>query len=259
MAEAQVNGKHLLTPLASEIIPYAPIGDQVDEAINAFNEIVDSRYKGNQNLRVLEKRVKDGVQIMAGSNPLILPIFQEVFQGYGAIRPEELERVLIAGDSLGIKGNHYVDLGLVLDFSRKNHDLAVRLFESLPKELRDLDRLPGVLLGYGLENSDVGNYGVAPTFVDGTELRAAKILLSGGSFSKNDKELLRTGLPSRLYSDGERSLFVSHQYESELENIGFSRLFLDDDLDLNSYYDYLSNSSGSGRGILVSGEASAQK
>jgi len=161
------------------VMPYLFQGDEAQERLDEINNVIDSEFNGNTNLKVLSLRNVNGLPTVVGSNSLISPVVSQVIgpEGYRTIFPEELETTLGEGDPIRVRGKFYVDAGLVLDFSGKNHDLARNIFDRLPDDFRELDRLPAVMVGYGLVNSDIGSYGVAPTFVEGTtDLRTAKIL-----------------------------------------------------------------------------------
>lgn len=206
-------------------------------------------------MQVLKLRDINGTPTIVGSNTLVLPIVSQVVgPDYRPIRPEELETTLQEGDPLNIRGNHYIDTGLVLDFSGKNHELARKLFERLPKKLKDFDRLPAVLVGYGLENSKFGDYGVIPVYQEGTELRTAKILTEPtAQFKETDPQLVQSGLPSRL-GTGTRWLYNSTQGESSKDNLGLSRLFLNYFLNLGSSDKDLAGSNELGRVVSVRAE-----
>lgn len=235
--------------------PYVLEGSDMPEVLKAINGVVDAKYKGNSNLKILQLRKVNGVDRIVRSNSLIRPVIDEVLPRYRGIRPEEMEATLREGDFLGIRGNHYVDYGVVLDFSGNNHELAVEVFRKLPKKLRDFDRLPAVMLDYGLENSEKGDYGVVPIYREETEFRTAKILSQPtGRFSSDDKELIRTGLPSKL-GVGERTLYILPQSKPSKDSLGISRFGLDGYLNLNSSWCCLASSGSGGRVVSVVREA----
>ena len=228
-------------------------GEGSPEIFERINGVIDSKYDGNPNLKKLQLiKGGDGLQRIVGSDPLILPIVAEViYPRYRLARPEEVETTLQDGDALHIRGNHYVDYGLVLDFSGKNHDLAVETFRRLPKTLRDFEKLPAVMIGYGLKKSKKGNYGVMPVYQKGTKLRTAKIFSSSsGNFDANNKHLIVDGTPSRL-EGGKRRLYNSTQSEPSLDSLGLSRLCLGGNLDLGSYCGNLASSDEDGRVVSV--------
>jgi len=241
-----------LKEIVPTVRPYTLEGEDAPEILRAFNARVDSDYNGNPFLKVLKLREIEGIKVLVGSNPLILPVVQEVLPSFRIARPEQIEMTLREGDPVKIGGNHYVDYGIVMDFSGKDHDLAVEVFNQIPKEQRDLDRLPALMVGYGLKNSSAGLYGVAPVYQDGTELRIAKILAKPiSNFDANDSELIRSGLPSQLGS-GNREIANAEQKAQSLGNLGISWLFLNGDLDLvGSRCDDFASSGDLGRVVLV--------
>ncbi len=247
--------------VAPTVIPYTLEGKDTPEILNEINRIVDSKYKGNPNLKILQLKNIDGNKVIVGSNSVILPVVQIAVPSYRIAKPEEIETTLKEGDPVRIRGNHYVDYGITMNFSGRDHDLAVEVFKQLPKELRDLDRLPALMVGYGLRNSKVGRYGVAPKYQEGTELRTAKILAEPtNDFDAEDLELVHSGLPSRL-GNGDRRMYNAGQKTHSIDNLGISGLYLD-----RSFYLYsrcsvnLADSDDSGRVVLVRDEvADAEK
>lgn len=230
------------------IIPYLIRGPNAGQFVEDFNQVVDTEYKGNRNLKVLALRDIDGVQTAVGSNSLISPVVRKL-SGRRTGLPEDLQRTLNDGDTLGIRGNHYVDLGVVLDFTGRNHDMAVDFYEQLPKGLRNLDLHPSVVVGYGLKNSDNGKLGLGLVHAEGTQVRPARILANGDwNFSDADVPL-DTGLPSKL-SGGNRKLWTTTQKAHSVDNLGLSRLYLYWYLGLNSNDENLALSLENGRVVL---------
>lgn len=238
------------------VVPYLLNGEDAPAILEEYNRLVDSKFKGNPKLKVLKLIDIDEAPTIIGSNPLILPVVQQIVTGFRVAKPEEIETTLQEKDPIRIRGNHYVDYGITLDFTGANHDLAIKFFRTLPKELRELDRLPALIVGYGLKNSDIGKYGVIPKYQEGTEFRTAKILCAkGDKFEENDNGLKSLGLPSRL-GQGKRRLHNRTQNYSSLDNLGISGLYLSGALSLNSgYVDDLAGSDDSGRVVLVSKDA----
>ncbi len=233
------------------VIPYLIADEDASRFVADFNRLVDKDYKGNPNLKVLKVIDFKETQIVAGSNTLILPLVSKLVYPKRVGRPEDLQKTLNDGDTVGIKDNHYVDLGAVLDFSGHNHDLAVDLFEQLPDSLRSLEKIPSVVLGYGLKNSDKGRFGVRLTYIEGTKVRHSSILAKdSGNFSNADVSL-ETGLPLKL-EGGDRRLYANSQKAHSKDNLGISRLYLYRSLSLSSGYDdsNLAYSFGNGRVVL---------
>ena len=146
-----------------------------------------------------------------------------------------------------------------MDFSGANHDLAKRLYEQLPEELRDLERLPGILVGIGIEKSEMGDYGLGFSFMPYSELRTAKVLNSqSGNFDNDDSDLKNRGIPSAL-GEGNRRLYTKIQQEPKIENLGLSRFFLVGFGCLGASSDFLASSDVSGRVVLISAEGASQE
>ncbi len=234
------------------IIPYLINGESAPTFVEDFNAIVNSEFNSNKYLKVLALRDVDKVPTAVGSNSFILPIVQRLVPARRIGLPEDLQRTLNDGDTLSIKGNHYVDLGVVLDFSGRDHEMALDFYQQLPKELQDFDRLPSVVVKYGLKNFDKGKYKLGLINNVNTQIRPARILANEvGGFSDADVSL-ETGLPVKL-SGGNRTFYASSQKTPSIDNLGFSRLYLGRDLDLFSGLDvgYLADLVGGGRVILV--------
>lgn len=231
------------------IIPHVINGESAPAFLEEFNAFVDSAFKGNTNLKVLKLRTANEVPIVVGSNSLVSPVVQRVAPNYRTGRPEDLQKTLNDGDTLSIRGNYYVDLGVVLDFTGRNHEMALDFYSQLPKELRDFDRLPAVVVGYELKNFIEGNYGLGLVRTGSTQVRPAKILAGkNGKFSDGDISL-ETGLPSKL-TDGDRTLCTSAQNAPSKDNLGISRLYLNRLLDLDSDDEDLAYSYDDGRVVL---------
>src|SRR4030042_519524 len=77
--------------------------------------------------------------------------------GAKAILPETSE-VLLAQGKLPEVGEVYYDLGALLDFSGKNHDIAIDIYNKLPQEMRNLDMFPAVALELAPVKSFIGDY-----------------------------------------------------------------------------------------------------
>ncbi len=177
-------------------------------------------------------------------------------QRVSVMLPEDYELEILAG-KLPEKGLTYRDYGTVLDFTGRNHDLAVHLYEQLPKELQDLGRLPAVVLGLIPRKGDKGNFGLVLNWSEYSQLRSAEILKKKtGTFDEKDSKLVVEGIPSILGA-GNRTLYTSTQQNPSLDNLGLSRLYLSGDLSICSGNDSLADSSSGGRVGLKVGEANA--
>ena len=231
------------------IIPHRIEGDMAEEFLREVNAKIDEKYLGNSRLKVLSLKNVNGVPLVVGSNSLILPVIEMVAPNYRTGRPEDLQRTLNDGDTLSIRGNNYIDLGVVLDFAGRNHEVALDFYEQLPKELKDFDRLPSVVIDYRLKNFDKGSYQLGLVNTPHTQVRPAKILAGGDGNFKNADVSLDNGLPIKL-AGGERRLYTSSQGEQSLDNLGLSSLFLNRSLNLDSNDEDLAYSSDYGLVVL---------
>src|SRR3989344_1561999 len=196
------------------IILYLLHGQGAQQFLRDFNQVIDDRYNGNKCLKRLELRAIND------------------------------------GDILGIRDRFYVDLGIALDFSGKNHEMAVDLFNQLPSDERTLDRVPCMLVGYGLKNFDEGQYKLNFEVTEDTTVRHASILAGQDGNFKNENVSLEDGLPCKS-EEGSRRLCTTRQQEPSLDNLGISGVYLDWDLGLYSYGYDLGNSLEDGRVVVV--------
>lgn len=231
------------------IIPYLVAGPSAPEFVKECEAVIDSEFNGNTHLKVLKLKEVNGIPTMVGSNSVILPVVQRVAPNYRTGRPEDYQKTLNDGDTLSIKGNHYVNMGVVLDFTGRNHEMALDFYNQLPKELQDFERLPAVVVGYGLKNFDGGNYRLGLIMNEVTKIRPAKIL-AGRSGKFSDAEVsLETGLPSKL-TGSNRTLYTATKKVASVDNLGLSGLFLTGSLDVNANNGDLAYSNGYGRVVL---------
>ena len=220
------------------VVPYLLNGESAPAILEDYNQLVDSDFQGNSNLKVLELKDVNKTPTIVGSNSLVLPVVQRLIPGRRIGRPEDLQRTLNDGDTLSIRGNHYVDLGLVLDFSGRNHEMALDFYQQLSKELQGFEGLPAVVVGYDIKNFDRGNYNLGLVRTDKTQVRHSPILTGkSGKFSHKDVSL-ETGLPSKL-EGGDRTLYTVSQNAKSLDNIGLSGVYLNGVLIVNSGNDDL--------------------
>lgn len=228
--------------------------DRFEEQIIAE---VNERYKGTP-AEILSEHKGDNGQL---TNSNIFRIFgiNSFARKYGArvILPETSE-VLLAQGRLPEAGSVYYDLGAILDFSGKNHDVAIDFYNKLSQELRDLDRFPAVALELIPVKSSVGNYGLSLEPTAFMQLRTAKIISqSTGDFDGKDAELFRTGLPSK-HSQGKRTIYTFTQNKPSLDNLGVVRLYLDRGRYLDCDGDNLAGAGRDGRVALESAEGASQ-
>jgi len=217
-----------------------PMGDKIASQIHVdYNGRLDIFNPGGENNRY------------TGSHTFGLFAVDERARPMGArvIHPNESE-ILIR--QFHPPGSH---LGVVLDFSGKNHNLAVRLYSMLQKEDRDLDRFPAILTDLSTVLCDDSKYSLAlqPGKSYPYQMRTAKILAdkSGNfNFEANDPNLIKEGFPSEL-GRGSRQLLPNPQEETSVDNLGLSGFYLNRFLYLGADDDFLLHST-SGQIILVS-------
>jgi len=218
---------------------------------------VNEKYAGTP-AEIPREDIQAKNQPIVGSNSYRLFAIDTVARQFGAriARPEEQELLLVQ-NRLPEQGTVNYDRGVILDLSGANHDLALKLYDSLPNELKDLDRLPAVMLALELSKN-----GDALEFVYGanSQLRTSKILNSETrNFRADDPELLRTGLPSAV-GDGTRTLYTTTQRTQALENnLGLRGFSLSGGSNLYADVDALAVSSDDGRVVLCADEVGGVK
>ena len=238
-------------PHAFSVNPIRIRGENVPAFLKEVNTVIRERFNDNKHLKVLAQTGSGKDAVAVGSNSLILPVVQIVLPEYRVGRPEDLQRTLNDGDTLSIRGNNYVDLGAVLDFTGRNHEMALDFYDQLSVELQSFERLPAVVVGYGLKNIAGGNYGLGLVRTENTQIRPAKILAEGTAQFRDADVSLDTGLPSKLVGEkNDRTLYTSPQRTPSLDNLGLSGLFLLGCLDLVSNCECLASSFDSGRVVL---------
>ena len=215
-------------------------------AVNKIHE----NYKGR--LDIFEDQGKG--KPYAGSSTLGIFAVDELARGEaGVMLPEESEFLLFR-NMMPEKTTTYKDLGVTMDFTGKNHELAVHLYNMLLGEHKDFDLFPAILTGLVTRLNDrIGDYGLALEKSDKYPygLTTAKILARPkGNFSKDDPNLIIEGVPSKLQA-GERTLHTSSQKEQSIDNLGLSRFVLFGGSVLDSYVDGLAPSDSDGRVVLV--------
>ena len=232
------------------MVPYFLAGEDALAILEEANGIIRSDFNDSENLQVLNLDEIEGRKILTGSNSLVLPIVQRIFPERRIGRPEDIQKTLNDGDTIGIEGRHYVDLGVVLDFSGRNHEIARDFYGQLPGELKDLDRMPTVVVGYDLKNFDGGRYNLGLVHQEKTELRHASVLSGkSGNFSNTDVSL-SDGMPQKA-GEGKRRLWTASQKDKSEENLGLLGLYVNGgDLSLDACSEGLDGSSGDGRVVL---------
>jgi len=250
MAKIQFKGKPIITSSTYTQMKWDTFGKQIIAEVN-------EQYKGTP-AEILPEHKGDNRQV-THSNIFRLFGINSVARRYGArvVYPETSE-VLLAQGKLPEAGNVYYDLGAVFDFSGENHEVAVDIYNRLPKEMRDLNKFPAVALELFPVKSPVGSYGLSLEPTAFTQLRTAKIISQGtGSFDEKDVELFRTGLPSK-HSQGTRKIHTFSQNEPSLDNLGVVWLCLFGDRSLDCCGGGLAVASQIGRVALESAEGASQ-
>src|SRR3989344_7273947 len=87
--------------------------------------------------------------------------------------PEEAQ-MLVMLDRMPKTTPAYKDLALAMDFSGRDHKLALNLYDRLYPEQKNLDRFPALFTGLKPVKSDTGKYGLAFEVMSYTEMRTAK-------------------------------------------------------------------------------------
>lgn len=224
----------LLSVPIPTIIPYTIRGENASEVAKELNLLIDKDFDRNHYLKRSFSLIRSkGVPIVGGSDPYLLPLVRRV-TGMRTARPEDIQRTLNDGDSLSLRGNHSVDLGLVLTIreppiiTENSSDLAkhfyagdltsqqadqaraLNLYSQLPPELRSLDKLPIVILDYEVKNSITSDIGLDLVVTDYTKFRPTPILAqchnSRNSLFKDEDVSPETGMPTKA-EGGERKLY----------------------------------------------------
>ena len=212
-------------------------------------EIAISKYRSAKPLLtpVYEDRV------IKHSNPfyvvLVNEALRETHSTLHTATPVEIERTLSLGDVLGIKGNYYVDTGLVLRSPQDSYapndplakDLAAQIEHRLGKQL-ELSVMP--LNGFDLKN-DNNKYGLGLVLREDAEIIHSDVLNQQGKFDQKDINP-ETGLPREVRREGSRYLYTRSE--------GLSRLCVNDNLNLNACWYNFGDSDDSGR-VVICGEA----
>lgn len=229
-----------------DVIPVANFleGEFGQAFLNEYNGRVNTDYNGAGALKVLS--YNNG--IVRGSNPFVVVVANKILaqEGIRTATPADLERVLNS-KALSLQGT-YEDSALVLrSTGDPNSYLAKNLAEQAKARGAKLNSplvipLNGLDVVYDAESP----HKLAFKFTDGTQVIEAPILTKDGYFNSQDIDS-NTGLPRKISGEGNRKLWT--------RNSGLSRLYLNGDLGLVSYYDDLANSDEDGRVVVVRGEA----
>ncbi|MBI4153335.1 hypothetical protein HY497_02330 [Candidatus Woesearchaeota archaeon] len=182
--------------------------------------------------------------VIRGSNPFAVALIGQIVRDSGlhVATPADIEKSLRAGDILGIRGNHYVDTGLVLRSEEEpNSYLAQNLAEQL--RARGTVEYPVMvpLSGVELVRDSGSSCGLAFKLRDDAEVVPAPVLNKDSNFTTDVDQ--KTGLPTETCSEGNRIFYT--------RTSGLSRLNVDDVLSLDAYSNDLNNSYPGGRVAVV--------
>ena len=228
-------------------------GNFGEEIFNEAREIALGKYNSAPSL--LTPFYQGGV--VRGSNPFYAVLVNEVLRNnklnLHTATPAEIERTLSLGDVLGIKGNYYVDTGLVLrspqDSYAPNDPLAKDLTNQLEKGLGKQLKLPVMIpLKYLDLKNDNNKYGLGLVLREDAEIVHSPILRESGKFYTKDIDK-NTGLPTKVGEKGNIS-FYSDPFG--LFRLGMESNFDGFSLNVRSGPNWaLNDSSGLGRIILI--------
>src|SRR3989339_999089 len=188
--------------------------------------------------------------VVRGSNPFYVVLVNEVLRNnklnLHTATPAEIERTLSLGDVLGIKGNYYVDTGLVLrspqDSYAPNDPLAKDLTNQLEKGLGKQLKLPVMIpLKYLDLKNDNNKYGLGLVLREDAEIIQTDVLNQQGKFDQKDINP-ETGLPREVRREGSRYLYTRSE--------GLSGLCVDNSLSLYAGWGNFGYSDDSGRVVI---------
>jgi len=256
-------GTPLVVP-ASSSNAFFLTGQVGKDFLKEYNERVKRDYADAQALRVLNW--DDSKQAVTGSNPFAIVLTNMILQKSGTRTATQAELEKIAqGNTLPIKGNHYVESSLVW---RSNDNPNEYLARNIATRAQGLGIIlnPGkayVLPLYALNLEKDNNSPHKLAFGlgrDGVDFRSAyfeaPILNSkSGSYISYTDIDEKTGLPTKVYD----SDVPNKNRQLWTRNSGLSGLYLNRSLDVGSYNVDLAGSSESGRVVCISGAAAAQK
>lgn len=247
------------TQTKTEDLQWQPLYQKLEFATLVYagkgKEIVDRVNEQYTGTPAEIKDIETGKPI-TNSNTFKLYAIDSIARDLNArvMHPEESE-FLFAKNRLPNQGEVYFVLAAVLDFSGRKHELAVLLYDQIPS--KNLDKLPGIILGLKSVKSDIGQYSLAFEYTANSYLRHAPILnQKTGSFQTSDYELVKTGLPSKL-GDGKRTLYTANQNEPSIDNLGLSGFYLGRDSVLVAGGEYLAGGVLDSRVVLVSTECAS--
>ena len=206
---------------------------------------VNSRYK---DFPVVSKVGNYDNGIVKNSHPYFVVAVNEVIrpEGFHVATQADLKRILRL-NILPLRGQ-YEDSALVL---RTEGEPNKYLAKALAKQVRA--RNPNAkyslminLRDLTLEKDQDAPNGLAFKLTEDVDVIYAPVLNQPGNFNSEDIDE-KTGLPNKTSKKGDRTLYT--------RDSGLSRLYLDRDSDLGSYWDDLADSDSDGRVVVMTGEA----
>jgi hypothetical protein len=214
-----------------------------------FGEAVNQEVQDRYGKFKAVSKIGYSAGVVKGSNPFYVVAVNEVIrpQGLRTATQADLESVLKT-NAFGLRG-FYEDSALVLRTEETpNEYLAKNLMEQV-KAIYPEMKMPVMIPLYSLELTEDSSseHGVSFKLREGAEVNHAPILNKNGGNFLDEDIYANTGLPSKLSSKGNRTLYT--------RSSGVSRLYLSGGLYLDSYVEFLAYSDGDGRVVLISGEA----
>ena len=233
-----------------ESVPQFLAGDLGLQVFDIARKLAETKYQAREGSPLLTPVYEGGV--VKHSNPFFVCSVQEALNELGVdlhvATQADIEETLRKGDTLRIKGNHYVDTALVLrslqdSYKANNNPLARDLEAQLRKELGEELRLPVMIPLRGLALKVADNpYGLGFILTEDALVVHDNILNQPGYFNQDDinKE---TGLPRETRKEGSRYLYTKEE--------GLSRLYVDNDLNLIANWLNLDYWGDSGRVVVA--------
>ena len=231
---------------APQIIPHFLEGSDAEAFLEEYNVRVKENYNDNKNLKVL---FYDN-SLVKGSNAFAPILVNQILenQGYRTATLSDIEQTLRDGDTLDIKGNYYVDLGIVLrSRGNPNSYLANNLADQIENRKIKLNN-PLYIPSSSLElicDDRSKDYGLSFKSKENAEIiEAPQFIIENDrkKFSKTNEK----GFPI-FDENGSRRIWTRKD--------GLCGLSLGRNLGLYSDDDDLADSGDDGRVVVVSGEA----
>lgn len=235
-----------------QVIPHFLEGNDAEAFLDEYNGIVEKDYNNNENLKVLSLGNINNIPTIIGSNTFAAVLVNKILenQGLRVATLSDIERTLEDGDTLNIKGNYYVDLGVVLRSRGDPNKYLAGNIESQVKNIGINLSSPLVIPAYSMRlvNDKDSNYKLAFELKENAEIIEAQQLI-GANHGKKFLKANEKGLPV-FDKKGDRTLYSRED--------GLSGLDLDGGFSLFSGSGGLAGSGEGGRVVVVNGEAASQ-